>query len=44
MVFAPDVVTVGLPVVIPEYLAVGIDKITIPEPPPPPAVGISLPS
>ena len=33
MVLLPDVVTVGLPVVVPEYLAVGIDRITMPEPP-----------
>ena len=30
---APDVVTVGLPVVVPEYLVVGTDNITTPEPP-----------
>ena len=36
MVFAPLVVTVGVPVVTPVYEAVGIDKITTPEPPFPP--------
>jgi hypothetical protein len=35
-VLAPDVVTVGLPVVVPEYLVVGTDNITTPEPPFPP--------
>jgi hypothetical protein len=34
-VFEPLVVTVGDPVVVPEYLAVGIDKIITPEPPAP---------
>ena len=33
IVLAPLVVTVGLPVVVPVYLAVGIDSITTPEPP-----------
>jgi hypothetical protein len=33
IVFAPLVVTVGEPVVVPEYFAVGMDKITMPEPP-----------
>jgi hypothetical protein len=33
IVFAPLVVTVGEPVVVPEYLAVGIERITTPEPP-----------
>ena len=28
IVLEPDVVTVGLPVVVPEYLAVGIESIT----------------
>ena len=37
MVLLPDVVTVGLPVVVPVYLAVGIDRITTPEPPAAPA-------
>ena len=32
----PDVVTVGEPVVVPEYLAVGTLTTTIPEPPFPP--------
>jgi hypothetical protein len=33
IVFAPLVVTVGLPVIVPEYLVVGTDNITTPEPP-----------
>ena len=33
IVLAPDVVTVGEPVVVPLYLVVGTDKITTPEPP-----------
>jgi hypothetical protein len=37
MVFDPLVVTVGEPVVVPEYLFVGIDKMTTPEPPEPAA-------
>ena len=36
IVFVPLVVTVGEPVVVPVYLAVGMDKITTPEPPAPP--------
>jgi hypothetical protein len=33
IVLEPLVVTVGEPVVVPEYDAVGTDKITTPEPP-----------
>jgi hypothetical protein len=33
IVLEPDVVTVGDPVVIPEYAAVGTERITTPEPP-----------
>jgi hypothetical protein len=36
MVLEPEVVIVGEPVVVPEYLDVGTDKITTPEPPAPP--------
>ena len=36
MVFDPDVVTVGDPVVVPLYLDVGIERITTPLPPVPP--------
>jgi hypothetical protein len=35
MVLAPEVVTVGDPVVVPEYFEVGTDRITTPEPPAP---------
>jgi hypothetical protein len=35
-VLLPDVVTVGLPVVVPVYLAVGTEMMTTPEPPLPP--------
>ena len=35
IVFAPEVVTVGNPVVVPEYLLVGILNITTPLPPNP---------
>ena len=40
IVFAPLVVIVGEPVVVPEYLAVGTEIITTPEPPEPPAVAL----
>jgi hypothetical protein len=33
IVLLPDVVTVGLPVVVPEYSPVFIERITTPEPP-----------
>jgi hypothetical protein len=33
IVFEPEVVTVGLPVVVPVYKELGTDKITTPEPP-----------
>jgi hypothetical protein len=36
IVLLPLVVTVGLPVVVPVYEAVGIERITTPEPPDPP--------
>jgi hypothetical protein len=36
IVSEPEVVIVGEPVVTPEYLAVGTESITTPEPPPPP--------
>jgi hypothetical protein len=39
MVLVPDVVTVGEPVVVPVYSAVGKDNITTPEPPSDPTVG-----
>jgi hypothetical protein len=37
IVLEPEVVIVGLPVVVPEYLAVGTDNIITPEPPLPTA-------
>ena len=41
--FDPDVVTVGEPVVVPEYNDVGTDNITTPEPPVPPGKFPALP-
>jgi hypothetical protein len=41
-VFEPDVVTTGDPVVVPVYEAVGIRRITTPDPPFPP-VGVDVP-
>ena len=43
MVLLPDVVTVGLPVVNPEYFVVGIDRITTPDPPCPPLLVVPDP-
>ena len=43
MVLAPEVVIVGLPVDIPEYLAVGTEIMTTPEPPLPVADPVALP-
>jgi hypothetical protein len=37
IVLLPDVVIVGLPVVVPGYELVGTDNITTPDPPAPPA-------
>jgi hypothetical protein len=44
VVFDPDVPTTGLPVYVPEYLAVGIDKITTPDPPAAPPEALPAPS
>ena len=41
IVLEPLVVTVGEPVVVPEYDAVGTDRITTPEPPVPPKVPVA---
>ena len=43
MVLEPLVVIVGDPVVVPEYLAVGTDRITTPDPPFPEARPVPLP-
>jgi hypothetical protein len=40
IVFAPLTVTVGDPVYVLEHLAVGMDRMTTPEPPAPPALEV----